>query len=165
MKFYLSVCLVSMIDRFVAVAVIFYAVQVMQHGVNYICVGTADVRFFHWNKRLEVIVGRSLSHQILIVGSFYRANAYLISWTKLEGTRPVSFASLVPFKKPSKFKLEITFIISFFCIMLLFAITIRFYFNFRRIHLIFYQNLIETFIGLGYDFVRNLYFSIITYAA
>ena len=54
------------------------------------------------------------------------ANAYLISWTKLEGTRPVSFASLVPFKKPSKFKLEITFIISFFCIMLLFWIKFQF---------------------------------------
>ena len=108
---------------------------------------------------MEVIVGRFLSHQIiiLIVGSFLRPNAYLISWTKLEGTRPVSFALLVPFKKPSKFKLEITFIISFFCIMLLFSITIRFYFNFRQIHLMFYQNLIKTFIGLGYDFVRNLY--------
>ena len=80
--------------------------------------------------------------------SDFPANAYLISWTKLEGTRPVSFASLVPFKKPSKFKLEITFIISFFCIMLLFQLN----FNFRRIHSTFYcPKIIEIFSGLNFQ--------------
>ena len=85
----------------------------------------------HWGYRCKIVESSSdhnLDRRVILQPNRWCLFqiSYLISWTKLEGTRPVSFASLVPFKKPSKFKLEITFIISFFCIMLLFWIKFQF---------------------------------------